>query len=516
MSGGERASLLRDDIENGADVEGNVTPSSKATHSYTGGRVALVSALSVVGVVCLGASAFASSSGAAQGWTPNSALGGFPKWLTGSDRAETLELGTQERRAPKMTTPMWIMGDAKEGSQDAQKIAAGYSWLTGLLRHHAGMSKEEVGQVINFQQATFPKRWPETYDVAQNAVSRIEKEKIPRIAFVQGAAFNNPEDCGRPCDDQLSHHTGCLLTHMAVWNRVLESDATHFVLWESDGSEHLSVSPLDYDQLYDELPHDADMVWMRYDVESSGQLLKLFKSLATGTWGGNLPSIRFDQEPDVYLYKFDKRCNWAGTPAYMMTRKGVEKIMNFINDAEKADMIDAWLANQCIKRCDDTKVCMGLNCYFASTQKVPKQKQGGYVPSWYDKPDYVQVREVDERIVRAMDDVAKYNALGCRHCDYTGFISTQFDGSFGVSDAKSTCDCYHTPQDGTFDVCNVKTKYPVSQKLRQSTLGGGGTAGGTRETILGSYTRSFVERMKLLGMSAGFGVGGSGATSKTE
>ena len=285
---------------------------------------------------------------------------------------------------------------------------------------------------------------------------------------------------------------------------VLVIDFSHNRLARIPGDEFwfrtdkLQLLCVDYNELEAQLPEGADLVWLKPDEAPTGQLLKRFKSAATGLWSGLQENQRFVNERDVYLYKFDKRCNWAGTPSYMMTRKGVQTIMKFIEEAEMADMIDAWLSKHCISHCDDPKVCMNLNCYFATVQKVQKEKQGGYVPSWYDEQDDERVREVDARIVKAMNDASKYNVLGCRHGNYNGFVPTSFLGAWGITDENSVADCYHTPQDGTYDFCDPKLHLPIGKSRAESTLGGGETDGGVRKTIMGWYERGFKMRMALL------------------
>jgi len=506
--GGERARLMSDanddvEIASGRDDDGDdgmttTTTTMTMTTQMSRGRVAVIGALGAVALVALGVSAASGIGGVA---SATSALGDAYRapwereaWL-GGDNATTSALGGHARG--KLHVPIYIMGDGKKGSEDATKITKAYLWLSGLLSSQLRMSGEEIGAIVNFQQATFPSRWPATQDVAKDATSHIPADTLAKIPFIQGVVGKDAEDCGRPCNSQLAHHTGCLLTHMRVWKRFLESKEPTFVMWESDGATLTGVHPLDYNALEAQLPEGADLVWMKPDESSTGQLLKRFKSDATGLWSGLTGNERFDNERDVYLYKFDKRCNWAGTPSYMMTRKGAQTIMKFIEEAEMADMIDAWLSKHCIARCDDPKVCMNLNCYFATVKKVEKETQGGYVPSWYDEQDDEDVREVDARIVKAMDDTSKYNALGCRHGAYSGFVPTSFHGTWGITDDNAVCDCYHTPMDGTYDFCDPKLRLPVGTSRAESTLGGE-NEGGVRETIMGWYERGFKTRMALL------------------
>jgi hypothetical protein len=186
------------------------------------------------------------------------------------------------------------------------------------------------------------------------------------------------------------------------------------VVWESDGAGLNSVHPLDYTSLERYTPDDADLIWLKPYEEATGQFVKKFKSHATGRWDEHK---RFNNEKNVYLYKFDKRCGgWAGTPSYMMTRRGVEKIKNYIKTAERVDMIDAWLSGNCVKRCADPKVCANLNCYMAQSRPVPRDRLGGFVPGWYEKDDYATpTLDVDNRIVERMDwDLTAYNKAACK------------------------------------------------------------------------------------------------------
>ena len=66
---------------------------------------------------------------------------------------------------------------------------------------------------------------------------------------------------------------------MAVWNRVIDSDDDTFVLWESDGATLNAVHPLDYPKLREHVPDDFDIVWLKPDDHSNGQLIKRFPEL---------------------------------------------------------------------------------------------------------------------------------------------------------------------------------------------------------------------------------------------
>jgi hypothetical protein len=272
---------------------------------------------------------------------------------------------------------------------------------------------------------------------------------------------HSKEECGVACAD-LAHHVGCLLTHLRVWDRFLKSDAENFVLWEKDGAKLNSVSPLDYNELAEKVPENADLVWMKPNAEASGQFLKRFKSQGQGTWSaledGEGALQHFDEEQDVYLYEFNKRCSWAGTSSYMMTRRGAEKIQKFIRESKQVDMIDGWLATQCGTRCDDETLCMNLNCYIAQTKPVPEEVLGGYVPEWYGETDDEPEREVDAAIVEEMADARKYNDAGCQRSGYKGWVPVGFYGASDICDPQAIRRCLDPSQ---VDFCDPSVHFPM-------------------------------------------------------
>ena len=321
-----------------------------------------------------------------------------------------------ETRAPKLNVPIYVMGDLRAGTEDRAKIDKELGWLRGALAKYSGMSGHEMAQTIFTQQATFPAHWPETKEVTRTVARayNTSDNKLARIRWISPIGMT-PETCKRWCSiPGLGHHVGCLITHMTIWERFLRSKAKSFVVWESDGAGLNSVHPLDYNSLDVNLPDDADLVWMKPYENASGQFVKKFKSVATGRWG---EKKRYNDEKSVYLYKFNKRCGgWAGTPSYMMTRRGVEKIKNFILTSESVDMIDAWLSGHCMKRCANPKKCMNLNCYMAQSRPVSRDMLAGFVPGWYEKDDYTtsSTLAVDKRIVERMDwDFEAYNNAAC-------------------------------------------------------------------------------------------------------
>ena len=136
---------------------------------------------------------------------------------------------------------------------------------------------------------------------------------------------------------------------------------------------------------------------------------------------------------------------------------------------------------------------MNLNCYFATVQKVQKEKQGVYAPVGTTNKTTNYARWT--RIVKAMNDASKYNVLGCRHGNYNGFGSRLFEAR-GASRTKTRWPIAITRQEDGTHFCYPK---PPShrQVARRIDARGGEKDGGVRETIMGGE-RGFKMRMALL------------------
>lgn len=394
---------------------------------------------------------------------------------------------TSSVQVPKMKIPVYIMGDGKIDTEDYGTRTRTVEYLVDQCKSYTGMSHDDIKEVVHVQDSIYPARWPETLDMAIDAVHAIttdtdDLEQIQWFAPVLEAKRRSSHACDFDFCTHLAHHIGCLLTHTIIWNRALDAGHHHFVVWETDAFKLNSVSPLDYNNLADHTPEDADLIWIKPDSEDSGQFMKRFKSNAAGTWPSDsaLPTV-YNNQNYVYLYKFNKRCAWAGSPSYMMTKRGAEKIIKHIQETKEVDMIDAWLSQNCMRRCSDPKRCMNLNCYVAQTNPIPKEVMGGYVPEWYDDAHGPDVQEVDPSIVEELDhDHDKYNKLACnRHgSTFGGWAPTGVPSESGK--VKEITDCVLRPwTDHHMNFCD---KHFPADWNEISMLGMGGAALGHHES----------------------------------
>jgi hypothetical protein len=519
-NGGERARLLAKDGDSAE--RGGSAGVTNATNSELTAWTRRTSVRSVVSVL-VGLALFALAVVTTPSWNAARAVAALgDASQVASDEDQPLALGTFAPK--KLQVPIYMMGDSKPGSEDNRLLALGYTWLREALGRRVEMNDDDFQKTVFFQQATFPTRWhlgtpDSTIDVAKEAVRYLIEddpahERLNRINWLKGVFSRTKEECEALCDF-LAHHVGCLLTHMRVWDRFLKSGADKFVMWESDGFTLNSIHPLDYNMLAHQLPEEADLVWMKPDLLATGQFVKKFKSHGTNAWPTDarfqLSQLITTTGTDVYLYKFNHRCDWAGTPSYMMTRKGAAKIMNFIKNAEQADMIDAWLSHHCTTRCEDPKVCMNLNCYNAQSAPVPRELLGGYIPDWYDEQDDSFMREVDSEIIKTMDDAHAYNSAGCgRSQSFIPWLPIGFTGQWGIEDINSVRDCVHGAGVSQYKGCSPKFQLPINgdlppQKIEDSASLGHGeliqdvpSENVSQKRIIGHYEQGLLDRVASL------------------
>jgi GR25 family glycosyltransferase involved in LPS biosynthesis len=425
------------------------------------------------------------------------------------DSTGDAESFTSQRKVDKLKVPVYIMGDGVKGSEDEKSRAETIGTLVGIVKQYTGMDDDDINSVIKIQDSVYPAKWPETLDSALDAIGsfgmkKSELENVQWFAPVLEASRRDGHKCDFEFCEKVAHHIGCLLTHVLIWKQAMEKQQEHFVVMESDAYRLHSVSPLDLNNLVDNLPGDADLVWLKPDEFDSGQLVKRFRSNAMGTWPANsIHQTMYNQQNFVYLYKFNKRCGWAGTPEYMLTKKGLAKIMEHIKNEEEVDMIDAWMGAHCLRKCDDPRRCMNLNCYIAQTMPVAKEVLGGYVPDWYDdQNDDQDVREVDKEIVESLDDDHDgYNRMACeRHGSTFGGWAPIGQGETS-SGRKVIQDCMAFPwEQHHINFC--EQKFPLDS-LDMSMLGDSGTASlGYQESREIARSRILQHGMATLGLES--------------
>ena len=373
---------------------------------------------------------------------------------------------------------IYIIADTTPG-EESETAIDGRQYIVDLLSANAGMSMDDAQNSVEISRATFPTRWPDTFDVAQYATAGLftpplgssEGGQGLRMPFDEVYAAESRDDhvCVTPsCTQNRHHHLGAKLSHMAVWKKALERGDEHIVVWEQDGRGIHSVSPLDYAELGRQLPADTDMVWLVNTARGPGQFVKKFRSKATGTWGDKTqgatrgdwidPSTRSaNDSKSVYLYKFDRLCGWAGAGALMLTKRGMERLSKYGSE-KGVDMIDAWLAGRCIATGDG----LDLKCYTAMTAPISPKNLGGYVPEWYSDVNVDEGTVPQEQIDEIERDPHLYNRLGCERG------GAEFEHTYAwlpVGTVDQTRNC-HTPSGEAaarhgFKACDPNQELPI-------------------------------------------------------
>ena len=372
--------------------------------------------------------------------------------------------------------PVYVIGD-KEDGKDFSRAQRTRLWIRRLYKWHRGQSEEALDGVVLKQSSVFPDRWPKDFDQAVGIANRFtdlditDGSKITRrlasaVREVHRTYVTEAKSLSALDDPIIPHHLGCMLSHMSVINRGLESGAPYFVGLESDSPDLQSVSPLDYPVIAANLPDDADMAWMVRHGDATGQFVARIPSTAWGTH-----PLLSDQANEyrnathLYLYEFNRVCGWAGLASYMLTRRGAEKIRKFIIEFDDVDMIDAWLSSQCVHVCHkQRKRCMNLKCYNVQSLPIDAQKLGGFVPEWYPLGDVEsgRVKRVDtDYLENHRYDVHEYNRQGCARENFKPWIPHGYDDDIESADRDiSGCTSAETAAAAGIDPCSPDAELP--------------------------------------------------------
>ena len=372
--------------------------------------------------------------------------------------------------------PVYVIGDKEQGI-DFSRAQRTRLWIRRLYKWHRGQSEDALDGVVLKQSSMFPDRWPKDFDQAVSIANRftdfditdgseITKRLAPAVREVHRTYTSEAKSLLALDDHIIPHHLGCMLSHMSVIHRGLESGSPYFVGLESDSPDLQSVSPLDYPVIAANLPADADMVWMVRHADATGQFVARIPSTAWGTH----PLLsdkanEYRNATHLYLYEFNRVCGWAGLASYMLTRRGAEKIRNFIIEFGDIDMIDAWLSLQCVHVCDkQRKGCMNLKCYNVQALPVDAQKLGGFVPEWYplgDVHEYNRVKRVDaDYLEKHRYDVHEYNRQGCARKDFKPWIPHGYDDLESADRDVSSCTSAETAAKAGVDPCSPDAELP--------------------------------------------------------
>ena len=316
-----------------------------------------------------------------------------------------------------LSLPIYVVADERPG-RDADTARDTIERAVAYLTKYRGASDAAARGNMHWIPAVFPADWPSTLNYASSYANFYRDGGCCRDAAVESKypfeTLKSSEKANRCdgyfCQGGLRHHLGCFLSHLGAWEQAMRDGSEKFVVWESDAVRLASVNVLDYEDLAQRLPADADMVWMHNHRGGSGPFVLKFPSKATGKWTSGEFVQYNNASSSVYLYRLNKRSGWAGSSNIMWTRRGLAKVRDFIKE-HGGDMLDAWLMQQCLRRCQHHN-CLNLVCYDAQTTPIDKEHIGGFVPGWYDE-DGVD-RAVDPWMYLPLDtDHLRYNQLGC-------------------------------------------------------------------------------------------------------
>jgi len=245
---------------------------------------------------------------------------------------------------------------------------------------------------VTIEDAVYPAVWPETLDLAEEAVEELDKihptHGLHWFANLDAAKKNNgqlPRGVGF-----LSHHIGCLFSHMRMWRLHQKRKQPWTIIFESDGwwSSHIPQGHLQ--SIVDNAPPHADVIFFQFHGPASGQFVKQWPA------GKGM----------IYMYEYNQVLGAAGLQAYMIGPKFADKILDQIDYLHGADMVDAWLLINICGRRDDRYATKKyrLNCFQVQDQLKPPHQVGGYLPEWYGK----------DHTARSTDNWSKY-VEGQRH-----------------------------------------------------------------------------------------------------
>ena len=261
--------------------------------------------------------------------------------------------------------------------------------------------------LVQIQSAINAQAWPNTIDLANDAAAPLEAEiPLKALYYLNALAQARKNDNKLPKGWMgVSHHVGCLYSHLRMWQLHARAKSAWTIIFESDGLYFLAVAPWQLQSVVDNAPSNADVIFLHKKDLHSGQFVRQWRT------GNEM----------LYMYNWDKVVGGAGLSAYMIGPRFTEKINKEIIGWRGADMVDAWLM---LKMCDkkdngDYNDAHRLNCYHAQRNAKPKHNIGGYLPEWYgvDK----STRWTDnwaQYVANEQRDVLYRDALNARKSEY--------------------------------------------------------------------------------------------------
>lgn len=285
-----------------------------------------------------------------------------PLGVNGFEASRYLDGENKTRR--KLETPMMII--ALDASVKDQKKA-----LDLKASIERSYRLEPTQSLVTLESATYPARWPETIELADEAVEELTKLRPYRaLYYIQSlhSAHKNNDTLPHAAMG-VSHHIGCLFSHMRMWRLHAKRHNQWSFIFESDGGWWLGAPPKHLQSIVDHAPHRADLIFTKRGFVNSGQFVKQWKS----------------GEDMMYMYRVNRMIGGAGLSSYLIGPNFVDKIYEQIVFHRGADMVDAWLMLRMCSTKDEryTTYKSRINCFHAESTLKPARQVGGYLPEWY-------------------------------------------------------------------------------------------------------------------------------------
>ena len=152
-----------------------------------------------------------------------------------------------------------------------------------------------------------------------------------------------PELNGHAPTPTMEKHAGCTLSHIYLWRKLLNSDSDYFLIFEEDSI----CTPYAYqafNKMMAALPNDADLIYV--NGRSSQKLMASMRWENTA-WE-NLPdkeiysraeclAIQKDNFSKLQKGKNGKYSGFSGTDGYLLTRRGLEKLVHLMDTKGMGD-----------------------------------------------------------------------------------------------------------------------------------------------------------------------------------
>ena len=272
----------------------------------------------------------------------------------------------------------------RDNDEDLWKVRRTIETLAGETR----VNYEDLAETVSISQGIDAKKWPKDIANAEYAVKDIRKLFHKKVKdgtvfasdvkdFYQLMGLLKHIDTRKAdgtldqfsVDRGLSHHVGCLYAHLYQWQWVKDQGWPIAWIMESDGNKMTNVPFWAVQTLTENMPKEADMLFLQNFNKEPGFEGPHFKSV--GVRGPNGAFAKID------IYKMNTRASaLSGLQSYVITQSFIKKAHNFIA-TYGADMVDAFTAgNMCAYKdwWNQADISKGekpiLNCFQALSKPI--------------------------------------------------------------------------------------------------------------------------------------------------